>query len=788
MPYNCTKKSDGCFDRTNLTLCGTGYQCVSGACQVIPSCDDNSDCVSFTNTCSVGICNSTGKCEIVYNSTGSLCREAVAGGCDVAEYCSGSNAACPADGFQPSSYTCRAEANGGCDVAELCSGTSAVCPSDALRSNSYTCRASAGECDIAERCSGTSVTCPTNVFNLSTTTCRVSAGECDSSEKCTGNSAACPDNAFNASGTPCSVGVCDDGVCVGQCTDTCNSLGYECGSWTICGTLTNCGTCGTGENCENGKCVADPCYGASCSDYLTQSTCENNVCLACDWISGTCQPASTPTINQITQFGITWTFDKPYPYGQFANGDYWVVGPVKIIGITPVSRDDGTGRIVHGSMLNPSPRSGYQQGYDSRMYGGYDQGFYIPSLNVARPNNQQLSASNPLTIQTGSLVSAISAPNPSGSTQLQTAAILTVLSSPAPQGSFRPSYSGSDKTIKFNKNQLNYSPLKRLAPVTNTPRLKQQAGDAQADSVERMFERPWLNHIPLSSGLGRSHHPLENMPDYGGHAIGMAGQVGTGALMLNLDYTNQEKETLLIRLVQLGIDNYGVIQDGGRENWQGAGGQTPGNKLPILLAGLILNDNNMKNIGQKSGDYLYSGSYGPGNEPPDYIYFGEDDQTFYVAQLDVDLTHSAAWNPDSRDTQRIPYNTADIGLPEWGIIHANGPERSNKYWGTAYRVVAGPSFHGMVLAAHIMGIKDLWNHDSLFDYTDRYTEIETGWTPVPFVVNMWNTYRDDYGCVWKRNNPNDIYSQGSNGCVNVAKPSKVGLLDKIIDWFEGLFQ
>jgi hypothetical protein len=43
----------------------------------------------------------------------------------------------------------------------------------------------------------------------------------------------------------------------------------------------------------------------------------------------------------------------------------------------------------------------------------------------------------------------------------------------------------------------------------------------------------------------------------------------------------------------------------------------------------------MKNIGQKSGDYLYTGSYGAGNPPPDYIHFGEDDQTFFVTEDDI---------------------------------------------------------------------------------------------------------------------------------------------------------
>jgi len=37
---------------------------------------------------------------------------------------------------------------------------------------------------------------------------------------------------------------------------------------------------------------------------------------------------------EIAQFGITWKFDADYETGQFVNGDWWVVGPVEITGIT----------------------------------------------------------------------------------------------------------------------------------------------------------------------------------------------------------------------------------------------------------------------------------------------------------------------------------------------------------------------------------------------------------------------------------------------------------------------
>ncbi len=470
---------------------------------------------------------------------------------------------------------------------------------------------------------------------------------------------------------------------------------------------------------------------------------------------------------QLSQFGITWTFDRAYRYGQFANGDYWVVGPVRIIGIDPPSHESN-GRMMNGSMINPSPRYYTRQGYDSELYGSYPQaGEYDPLLNAARPNGQPVSSGNLLIVPAGSsLVSVISHPDPPSGSYIQSGAILTVLSAPPPEGSFRPPYVNVPKAIRFNKSQLNYSLLKKLSvsPSVSSvmPRLTQQAGDGQEDSVERMFERPWIDHIPL--WMGRAHHPMENMPDY---AREMSTQVGIGALMLHLDFSNQEKETLLIRYVQLGIDLYGIVRDGGGGNWIGMGGHASARKYPILFAGLVLGDADMRNIGQKSGDYIHSGSYGPGDPPPDYIHFGEDDQTFYVTQADVDITNGPLFYPDQRDAEKLPYRQTDIGLPEWGIVHAVNPEQSNRYWPTWYRQVTGTGWAGWVLAVHIMGVKDLWNHDALFDYMDRYMQVaedDGAWPGYRqqsrFSAAMWDTCREQYGRRWIMNNYSDPYSQG----------------------------
>jgi hypothetical protein len=197
--------------------------------------------------------------------------------------------------------------------------------------------------------------------------------------------------------------------------------------------------------------------------------------------------------------------------------------------------------------------------------------------------------------------------------------------------------------------ELDDSKLARLDPPASAPSL--------AD-VESAFERPWVaNRKEYTSNY---LHPAGNMSTYGRE---IANDVGIGSLMLNLDFDDSAKELLLIRFVQVGIDLYSIVTNGGKDNFINNGGCHPGMKWPVLFAGIVLNNDDMKNIGQKSGDYLYAESYGPGNAPPDYIHFQEDDQTFHVTQSDVDITNGPAWSPDSRDAEVHPYETGDLGMP-----------------------------------------------------------------------------------------------------------------------------
>jgi hypothetical protein len=402
------------------------------------------------------------------------------------------------------------------------------------------------------------------------------------------------------------------------------------------------------------------------------------------------EPAPSTEASSVKRHEITWTFSERRRVGQFANGDWWVIGPVRVLSVSPAPSG---GR--HGSMINP--RAADQHAFDSRV-SGYQSALGVTFPVTLQPGQSLVSTQSWLPGEPGfPVVDSSGSPRPA----LKRAAVLTCLASIPPADAFRPPYAGQAKPL-YRTSQLRSNILPRLSPVSRTP---------SVNTAVRWFERVWLDVKMQWSG--RYLHPSESMPDYGRD---LAARLNDGYLMLLLDLPG--KERVLLHLVQIGIDFNGLLRNGG--HWPANGGHGIGRKWPILFAGLMLNDAKMQSIG---------GDFGP-------EYFSEDCQTFYVT---------------AADKQRFPSLFPVIGAPAWGIRHCYAPERDADGRGYALCCTINAS-HPAALCARIMDAKSLWNHNAFFDYTDLHmlqTAVTFGvgdsrrsWSL--FAEQMWDTYRSRY--------------------------------------------
>ncbi len=426
---------------------------------------------------------------------------------------------------------------------------------------------------------------------------------------------------------------------------------------------------------------------------------------------------------EVSQYGITWTFDKPVKAGRFITGDWWVVGPVKIVKVTPAPgpgtspeyafrlsnyndtslREDTTMR--NGSMV--VLRAGTKQGYDSRSI-DYRESESV-SFPLVLPADRSLvsSISNP-SLPVRKFVSDLMwAEETMSDNVLRTAAVLTCLKEVPPANAFRPPYAGTVKPI-FNTDMIQWGRLPSLTPAGEVPSWTQ---------FERYLQRPWIDHI--MSWTQRRLAPSENGPDYGRE---YARVISIASLMVSLDVPRQTKERLTLSLIQKGIDLYGIAMAGGY--WNEGGGHSSGRKWPILFAGMMLGEPLMAQL-------------------PETAIFQEDTQTYY----------GKGWFGQTALYWMIKHHGKRSHYEE------KPPEMWEK-WDSkteSYRnCCTSIAWVGTALTARYMKAIGLWRHDAFFDYVDRwmreddpYAEARNGHprprregdTMDPFVTAMWKAHR-----------------------------------------------
>ena len=376
-----------------------------------------------------------------------------------------------------------------------------------------------------------------------------------------------------------------------------------------------------------------------------------------------------PTTREITQWGITWTFEEPVPFGRFANGDYWVLGPLVVTSVSPDF--DGA---HHGLEVNPADV--VAQGFDARVT-DFDDSLAVPLPYEAAPGD--------------SLVKAISL-DPLDDEDcrpcLKTASVLTVLAqAPEDLGEtvFRPPYFGIDKP-RYSTNDLRADLLPSLSATSSTPSMEEVLAD---------FERVHLDH--KHGWTGAAIHPEENMAEYGSS---VSVENAEGALRLMLDDSPEEKNALLVAYVQLGIDLFHMHEGG--QTWPPNGGHGEGRKLPIAFAAILLDD------AEITGAVLQSG-------PED---FGENGGMYDSEEAGVvlwgqgDFTEEAYWT-------NLVYDTGSRTLsdPYRMIDGGHRPGGSYQFCCTSLPYKANAA------AVRLMPeIEEIWAWDPFFDYVDRWVE------------------------------------------------------------------
>src|SRR5205823_2508701 len=139
---SCTGSSNGgsCDNDSGDHCSGSGNACVDAFQPATTTCRGAAGQCDVAETCtgSTGACPADAFAPATTSCTGSSNGDACDN--DAGDHCSGSGNAC-VDAFQPATTTCRAAA-GQCDVAESCTGSSGACPADTFASSTTSCTGS----------------------------------------------------------------------------------------------------------------------------------------------------------------------------------------------------------------------------------------------------------------------------------------------------------------------------------------------------------------------------------------------------------------------------------------------------------------------------------------------------------------------------------------------------------------------------------------------------------------------------------------------------------------------
>jgi hypothetical protein len=339
-------------------------------------------------------------------------------------------------------------------------------------------------------------------------------------------------------------------------------------------------------------------------------------------------------------------------------------------------------RVRNGLMVNPPAEM--KVAYDSGVRNWFDPSL-IQRLPVAlRPGDSLVSTiSMPKNLVLAAQLRNKIERGVDDSSPIRTAAVLTCVAAPQPPDAFRPAFCDRQQKIYLARD-LRRELLPTAAATAGVPDVRQYV---------RFTQRPWVGTCFFGF-----EEPVENMPQYG---LEYGRVVGISALLLSGDLKPPRKEPLLVNFVQIGIDLGGMVR-AGHPGWTGWGGHGSGRKLPIVLAGLLLGDEELAHI----------------NRSFPKVSFGEDEQTAYgdgwTGAKVVFAGHSgidaATGAGRSRGSGWGPYE--HLHPSQW----QQGQNTSESY----RRCCTSVGWVAQGLALRLMRAEAAWGHDAFFDYVDRW--------------------------------------------------------------------
>jgi len=432
-----------------------------------------------------------------------------------------------------------------------------------------------------------------------------------------------------------------------------------------------------------------------------------------------------PLKESISQYGITWTFDKPARVGQFINGDWYVVGLATVRAIEPKplygseihkreldsgdkDRQEGQ-RVRNGFMVNPPAQM--RLAYDSGVRNWFDASLIQKLPAALKPGDSLVSTISMAKglvldnqLKNGTIERGVEDSSP-----IRTAAVLTCVSGPQPADAFRPAFCDRQQRVYLAR-ELKRERLPAAAATPGIPKIRQYV---------RFTQRPWVGTCFFGF-----EGPVENMPQYGreyGRVAGMS------ALLLCADLRPEQKEPLLINFVQVGIDLGGMVR-AGHPGWTGFGGHGSGRKLPIVFAGLLLGDDELANISKTFPK----------------VSFGEDEQTAYgdcwTGAKVVFTGHSGIDAATGAGRERGqgwgPYEHRPP--TEWKA----GQNTSESY----RRCCTSSAWVQEALAIRLLRAESAWGHEAFLDYVDRWM----GENDAQFLKKIKEATGQDHNHEWSR--------------------------------------